>query len=234
MDRQQLRDEIVFRLTGGVLNCELEPSALDMLINMGLREIQRYYAATWLITIPYVPCIDMTIYDVNSVSRVYRAEGFTDNDASTESGTDPMLASQWQLLTGTGNLLGYSDYAYNYSAWNTLLQIRNTTSTDLAFRFHDNKLYINISSNIPKKVTVEYVRRLHDVNEITSDYWIDNLCRLCVALAKITLGRIRSRYTQSGALWTQDGEALLQEGNAELAELRTYLQQNTQLVYPID
>lgn len=234
MDRAQLRDEIVFRLTGGLLSCELEPAAIDKLINIALREIQRYYAATKLITVPYQACIDLSEYDVSSVSRVYRAEGFVDSDKSNESTADPMLASQWQLLSGTGNLLGYSDFAYNYSAYNTLLQIRNTTSTDLAFRFQENKLYVNIASNKPDKITIEYVKRLEDVSEITSDYWIDNLCRLCVALAKITLGRIRSRYTQSNSLYQQDGDTLLQEGNAELEELRTYLQANTQLVYPID
>ena len=37
MERQALKDEIIFTLTGGLLNCELDEKALDMLINSGLR-----------------------------------------------------------------------------------------------------------------------------------------------------------------------------------------------------
>lgn len=60
------------------------------------------------------------------------------------------------------------------------------------------------------------------------------LIKLAVALAKVTVGRIRSRYTQSNALWTQDGEALLAEGNEELTALRQHMMENSQLVFPID
>ena len=79
--------------------------------------------------------------------------------------TDPMLASQWQLMSGTGNLYNFQDYALDYASWNTLLQIRNTTSTDLAFLYdkHTNQLYINISTSIPQKITIEYVPRFDNV-----------------------------------------------------------------------
>ena len=135
MERASLKDEIVFKVTGGLLQCELDDKALNILIDSGLREIQRYMDSTKLITIPYQKCIDMSKYKVNSVSRVRRAIGFTTDNGpdDTDLVVDPMYASQWQLLTGTGNLYNFSDYAYNYASWNTLLQIRNTTSTDLIF-----------------------------------------------------------------------------------------------------
>jgi hypothetical protein len=57
---------------------------------------------------------------------------------------------------------------------------------------------------------------------------------MSVALTKIVLGRIRTRFTQSGALWAQDGEKILEEGNTELKELREVLRANSNLVYPID
>lgn len=252
MERQALKDEIIFTLTGGLLNCELDEKALDMLINSGLREIQRYVDSTKLITIPYSRCIDMSEYKVNSVSRVYRAVGFTSDTATggttyTDAGgntiktgitftTDPMQASQWQLLSGVGNLNNFTSYTYNYASWNTLLQIRNTTSTDLIFRYDkdSNLLYINVSSNLPSTITIEYVPRYDDVSEITSDFWIDMLTRLCIAKAKIAVGRIRTRYSQSNALWAQDGETMLSEGNAELSDLHEKLEASTQLVYPVD
>ena len=53
-------------------------------------------------------------------------------------------------------------------------------------------------------------------------------------MVKVALGRIRTRFTQSNALWTQDGETLLQEGNEELKELREILRVNSTLFYPVD
>lgn len=244
MDRQAYIDEIKFRLTGNLLETELDTKAFDTIINVSLREIQRYISSTKILTIPFSKCIDMSkIKDeedkevkINSISRIYRADGYVGDTSSSTGMVDPMYAAQWQLLGGTSNMRNFQDYMYNYGSWNTLLQIRNTTSTDLAYRYDksSNKLYINVASNLPARITIEYVPRYDDVSEIVSDYWIDMLVRLCVANAKVIVGRIRSRYSQSNALWAQDGETLLNEGTSELSEIREHLVTNTQLVYGID
>lgn len=245
MDITALRDEIRLKLTGGLLDLELDDVTIDKIIQSTLRELQRYIANTRLITVPFEKCIDLsTVKDitgkpikVSSVSRIYRTNGFVvDDNENPNQAVDPMQASQWQLLSGVGNMYGLQGYVYNYLSWNTLLQMRNTTSTDLAF-FYDkseNKLYINIASNNPTNITIEYVPRYDDVSEITSDYWIDVMTRMAIAITKITVGRIRSRYTQSNALWTQDGNIMLEEGNSELNALRQQLEHDTQLMYPLD
>lgn len=238
MDMQAIKEEITLKLTGDVLEMELSDASLTKIINSSLREIQRYIDITKLVTIPYTRCIDLSAYKVSSVSRVYRTRGFA-TDATHEKSNfllDPMYATQWQLLSGIGNTGNLTDYTYNYASWNTLLQIRNTTSTDLAFRFDksDNLLYINVSTNIPEAVTIEYVPRYDDVSQITSDYWIDVLIRLAVALTKVTVGRVRSKFKQSNALWTLDGDQLLEEGNAELSLIREKLEASSNLCYPID
>ena len=246
MDITAYREEIRLRLTGGLIDLELDDVTLDRIIQSCLREVQRYICSTKLITIPFSKCIDLSqikdeddkFIKISSVVRIYRALGFTadSGESYTTSPVDPMQASQWQLISGTGNMAGFQDYVYNYGAYSSLLQLRNTTSTDLAFRYDkaSNKLYINISSNTPAKITVEYIPRYDNVDEITSDYWIDVLTRMCVATAKITVGRIRSRYTQSNAIWNQDGNTILEEGNSELNTLREQLQRDTQLCYGID
>ena len=71
---------------------------------------------------------------------------------------------------------------------------------------HNHKLYINNYSSVPNSITIEYIPKLTSVEDIKSDYWIDILIKLCVALTKVVLGRIRTRYTSSNALWTQDGD----------------------------
>lgn len=236
------REEIKLKLTGYLIEMELDDPKLDLIIKSALREVQRYICETNLITIPYSKCIDLSDpantnnveIKVNSVSRVYRTEGYVNNGDSTTM--DPMQVAQWQMLSGTGNMYNFQDYVYNYLSWNTLLQIRNTTSTDLAFIFDkaSNCLYITTSSDTPQYITVEYVPDYQDVEDVASDFWIDVIMQMSIALTKITLGRIRSRYTQTNALWTQDGEAILAEGNAEYQALQEYLRQNTQLVYGID
>lgn len=237
MDRQAYKDEIVFKLTGGVLDIELDDASLDKLLNSAFREVQRYIDTTKIITIPYKQCIDLSEYKINAVVRVFRATAYTGNsETGSNSVADPMMVSQWQLLAGPGNLYNFQNHIYNYASWNTLLQMRNTLSTDLAFRYDksSNQLYINVSSGTPDTITIEYVPRYDDISEIVSDYWIDVIVRMSVALAKITLGRIRSRFTQSNALWTMDGDKLLEEGNAELSDLREKLLASTQLCYPND
>ena len=108
-------------------------------------------------------------------------------------------------------------------------------STDMAFREdkHNKKLYVN-DITAPKAITIEFIPKLDSVESIQSDYWQDILVKMCVGLTKITLGRIRTRFSQSNALWAQDGEKLLEEGNTELKDLREILRTNANLVYPID
>lgn len=244
MHIDDFRDEIKLKLTGDILESELDDDTLNKIIKSALRELQRYINHTRLITIPYKHCIDLSNkedtnnveIDVNSVVMVYRTEDLAGTTESGESSVDPMQVAQWQLLSGMGNIMYFQDAIYNYGAWTTLQQIKNTTSTDLAFRFDkdSSKLYINVSSGTPRNITIEYIPVIHNVEEITSNYWIDVLMRLSIALTKVTVGRIRTRYTQSNALWQGDGDTILAEGKEELNNLREMLLQNSELTYPID
>lgn len=238
MELKSIIEEIKLALTGGVLELELTDDVLARLVNSALREVQRYIDTTKLITIPYEACIDMAKYNVSSVSRVFRSNGYViaDSDISNEAAyTDPMYLGMWQMVSGNGNLYNFSDWAYSYGSWNTALQIRNTLSTDLIFRFDksSNKLYINTAWDRPDKITVEYVPYYKDVSEVTSDYWIDIIVRLSIALAKVTIGRIRTKFTQSNALWSLDTN-ILTEGQEELNNLREQMRTSTQLTYGID
>ena len=237
------REEIQLKLTGDLLESEIDETTLNKIINSAMRELQRYYTSTRLITIPFKSCIDLSDPEdtneeqlfVNSVVMVYRTENLSGSNSGAGF-TDPMQVAQWQLVSGMGNLRNFQDAVYNYSAWTTLGQLRNTTSTDLAFRFDKSthKLYINISAGTPSTITVEYIPVIRDVSEINSEYWQDMLMRLALALTKVTIGRIRTRYAQANALWTGDGETILAEGREELNSLRERLLTNSELTYPID
>lgn len=234
MNMQAYVDEIKLSLTGGILELEVSDSTIQQIIQSAMREMQRYICSTKLLTVPYDPAIDLSKHKVNSVARVYRAEGTT--TSSTEESTDPVHIGMYQLTSNMGNMYNFGEYVSRYTAFNTIQQISNTLSTDLAFYYDDavQKLYINTRVSKGSPITIEYVPRYDNVEEITSDFWIDVLMRLSKALTKITLGRIRGRYTQTNALWQSDAATMLQEGQSELNELRTYLQDNTQLLYVVD
>lgn len=238
MDMQAIQEEIRVQLTGCVLKLELSDESLTKIVNMSLREIQRYIDTVAIITIPYEKCIDLSSYSISSVIGIRRAQGeiATSNSSPSITVADPLYMSKWQILSRNGNISNISDYALNFASWSTIQQIENTTSTDLAFYYDklNQKLYVNINSNFPTSITILYVPRFDDVSQITSDYWIDMLIRLAVANSKCIVGRVRTKFKQSNALWTIDGDSLLADGTEELKQLRQELKDSTQLVYGID
>lgn len=236
MELQDYIDDIKLELTAGILELEIPDEIIGKIVNKALREIQRYIDTTKIITVPFAPVIDMTGFECSAITNIYRTSS-VGSDGDKSSFVDPMYLQSWLVSTGTtGPMYNLNRYLMNYMSYQTLLQIRNTTSTDLNFKYDKqaNKLYINVAFGQPEMITIEYVPIFKDVSDVTSDYWIDILKRLSLAMTKVALGRARTRFTQSGALWTQDGETILAEGNEELTQLREVLRTNSNLFYPLD
>ena len=245
MTYNEIIDEIKLELTGGVLELEIDDDAIKKIIQKALRELERFWDETTLITVPYAKCIDYSTFgkegseyssypEISSIVRVYRIQGVGDSHDGSSYNLDPMYAQQWMLFSNGGTMYNLNDYVMNYASWMTLSQIRNTMSTDMSFKDdrHNSKLYISNMSQ--GAVTIEYIPKLDSIEQIKSDYWIDILQKMSIALTKIVLGRIRTRFSQSNALWTQDGERMLEEGNTDLKELREVLRTNSNLIYPLD
>lgn len=230
---------IKLQVTGGLLELEIDDNIIAKFVDAALVELRRYIDQTNLITVPFARCIDLKDFNHSSIVNVYRTEGFTgdaNSSMSNDSAVDPMYAQQWMAFSNGGMTYSLTNYVMNYLAYSTLLQMRNSTTTDLAFKEDKSadKLYINCNMDIPSMITIEYIPSFKSVEDITSDYWIDILKRLALGMTKVALGRIRTRFTQSNALWTQDGETLLQEGNEELKELREVLRVNSTYFFPRD
>ena len=240
MTKQSIIDEVKLELTGYVLELELEDATIGLNIDRSLRELQRYWDETTFVTIPYASCIDYKgtpLEDSSSVVRIYRTVGIGNSeDAGNSLTMDPLYAQQWMVFSNAGTMYNLQDYVMNYASWNTLTQIRNTMSTDLSFTEdkHACKLYINNNISSPGDITVAYIPKLKDVEDIKSDYWVDILIRMTLDFTKIQIGRIRTKFTQSNALWSLDGDKLLEEGTTDLKELREILRSNSNLIYGID
>lgn len=240
MKLDEIIDELKIELTGYILDMEITDETLVSVVKKALREITRYWDESKFITIPFASCIKLEgeffKEEVSSIVNIYRTEGFGDASEGLSVMNDPLQMAQFAIFSNGGTMYNLQDYVMNYASWMTMYKIKNTMSTDLAFieDRHDNKLYINCRNSAPSMVTIEYIPKLKSVEDIKSDYWIDILIRLCVAMTKVILGRIRTRFTQSNALWTQDGERILEEGNNDLKELREALRLNSNMVYLID
>ena len=238
MKVDDILDEIKLELTGYLLDMEITDETLVSVVHKALRELTRYWDESRMISVPYASCIDLAgkFFDeqVSSIVKVYRTEGMGDSQGISVV-NDPVQMAQFAIFSNGGTMYNLQDYVMNYASWMTMYQMKNTMSTDMSFKEdrHNKKLYIN-NYNAPSMVTIEYIPKLTSVEDIQSDYWIDILVKYCVALTKIVLGRIRTRFTQSNALWTQDGEKILEEGNTELKELREILRVNSNMVYIID
>ena len=238
MKLEDILDEIKLELTGYLLDIEISDETLVSVVHKALRELTRYWDESRMISVPYASCIDLAgeFFDeqVSSIVKVYRTEGMGDSQGISVV-NDPVQMAQFAIFSNGGTMYNLQDYVMNYASWMTMYQMKNTMSTDMSFKEdrHNKKLYIN-NYNAPSMVTIEYIPKLTSVEDIQSDYWIDILVKYCVALTKIVLGRIRTRFTQSNALWTQDGEKILEEGNTELKELREILRVNSNMVYIID
>lgn len=249
MTLQEYVEYIKLELTGGIIELEISDEKIGEIVNQALREIQRYIDETKLVEVPFASCIDLGPYKDadgvehpgfkhSSITHVYRTSPIGDlsNTNNGISSVDPMYAQVWLAYGNGGSMYNLNNYLLNYMSYNTLLQLRNTTSTDLYFKEdkHDNKLYINVSGGNPTTIAIEYVPIFEKVDDIKSDYWIDILQRLALALTKRILGRIRTFAKQTNALYTIDGDTMLEEGNKELSELREILRNNSNLFYPID
>ena len=236
--------EIKLELTGGVLNLEIKDDVIAQLVMTSLKEIRRYIDTTKIVTVPYARCIDLAGFNCSSVVKIYRAKSLlaSENDLkedTTAADLDPFQTQMWRVFSNNGNMYNLQDYMLNYMSYNTLNQLRSYTSTDLTFKevndkADGHKLYINVMYNNPTDITIEYIPKLLACEDVVSDYWVDILKRLSLAQTKKLLGRIRTRYVQSSALFTQDGELMLNEGDKELTELREILRTNSTLFYPID
>lgn len=234
MTKEEVISEVRLELTGNVLELELNDETLNQIVDKAVREIQRYIDSTKFITIPYARCISLKDFNVSSVSRVFRNQGY--GDLSYKGGSlDPFYAQAFFMFSNGSTMYNLSDFVARFSAWNSLLQIRNTISTDLQFVYDSStqEIYIN-ALDTPAYITLEYVPKLMSVEDIKSDYWIDILVRMSIALAKLYVGRIRTRYSLSNGLWNNDGETLLNEGNSEITSLREKLEINSQLSYIYD
>lgn len=224
LTKQKYVDYIMLQLGSAVVNVEIAEQ-LPLIVDMAFEEIKTYITDFKTVTLAYAPVLDVSDYKINNIAYIMRGQ----NSEGLGSVQDVMY-----LYSRIGTSGGYtlSDYA------NTLLAIqnKNTMATDLDFHFDklEDKLYVYCNRTHPTTITLVYTPDYESVEEIIEPFWQNYLKRLALALSKEILGRVRGKYTLNSATYNLDSDQLLSEAQAELTEIRTYLNSNKDLLMPLD
>ncbi len=234
MTLAEYTDEIMFSL-GGIgdnsVEIEIGESGIVRCINRAFREIKQYVTTPAYMTLPFgarangIGCtINLKDKNVYSVVNVMRPDSY--NSLSMNTLDVFGLNLTYSAIT---NMEAYADRMLR-------LQQLNTISTDLDFIWdaHTKELSVTMNPPFTNAITIQYIPDYKDVEEITEVFWMDKILRLATAYAKQAIGRIRSKYTLNSSAYSLDGEAMLQEANTEIQEIRTFLETNDDLVFPID
>lgn len=204
------------QLGGQVLDLELTPLNIKDIVEQAFEEIKHYMTDLYTVTVPFANCIDLSKYNIDSIESVMRGQ-----DSILTGMPFQMPAMDLMNVTGMFNIENYA---------NAILVKRNLNilSTDMDFVWDkpNQKLYISANPNIPNRVTINFKPEYYSVEDIREDYWETQLRKLSLGMCKVVLGRIRSKYKSSSSKFELDGDTLLSEGNAEIQNVRQFLDDN--------
>ena len=204
------------QLGGQVLDLELKPEDIKLIVEQAFEEINHYMTDTYTVTVPYAQCVDLKKYNIDNVESVMRCQ-----DSILTGIPFQMPAMDLMNITGMYNMENYT---------NALLIKRNLNilATDLDFMWDkpNRKLYVYANPNIPSHITINFKPEYFSVEDIREGHWETQLRKLALGMCKIILGRIRSKYTSNSAKFQLDGNTLLAEGNTEIQAVRQFLDEN--------
>lgn len=218
---------IRLQLGGTVLKLECD-SELPEIVEMAFLEIRNAITDIDILTLPFSTVIDVSQYNIASIHYVMRG---TSNSMGLTQLQDAMY-----LYINQSNWALQSDYADRVANAMLIQQNKNMLSTDLDFMYdkRQGKLYIHTQQLKPRTITIAYTRELKSVKDIYEPFWQEKLRRLALALTKEILGRIRSKYTANTSTYQLDGNTLLSEAQAELSDIRAFLDANSDVLFPMD
>ena len=223
-------DYVMRNLGNQILKIELTDDQVSEIVQMALEELSHYINDTKSITVPYKSVVDTSKwpYKVSVVNYVMRAQSAINYLPTEQLTTAYIYSAQSGVSTG----VNLDQIATAMQAQQNL----NSISTDLDFRFErdEQKLYVTCNAVLPPRITVDYMPEYRNTDEITDPYWINTLKRYSLAMTKVILGRIRSKYTLNSSQYSLDGQTMLSEGLGEINEIRTNLQNNNDSLFVID
>lgn len=231
MTIQEYKDDILLQLGFPVVDVEIDKQ-LEKIIDMAFREIKHYITDTRTATIPYS-------------EKIHIEEG------KFNKGKDMINTVVYILRSNTPNRIAdFQDIMYLASRQSSLqyvsltdynralqtIQLKNMIATDLDFYWDkiNSDLYVYANYPKPESITVVYIPEYNCVEDIVEPFWQNLLRRLALALTKQILGRVRGKFKLNSSTYELDSDVMLSEASAELDEIRGFLNENSDMMLPID
>lgn len=227
-------NDIKLLLTGdGIVTLEIEKS-LPKLVQLAFKEIKHYITDTETLTIPYYQKIHIEDYPDPVCHRKINIGNVVYVQRSNSPNNIVDYQDIMYLMSRQSTLQNVSLTDYNRAL--LVNQAKNTISTDLDFYWDSRNKDLYVYANYPKpsKITIVYTPQYDNIEDVESEFWQNLIRRLALAYSKQTLGRVRGKYKLNSAQYELDADTLLAEATQEISDIRSFLDENSDILLPID
>lgn len=243
--RQTIMDDVMIELGYPVISLFITKAQINQMIDFAVRKCANKACPRFLVTLYSRGCVDVSQYDMEAVSNIWKADvsgAVSGSDGSscdcgcgTPCGSSPSYDAGCNICDKLCQYRGYSSTGMMGSDWNNqmynLLAIQNTkaqiNSMILSDYYLDNgaqKLYLD---NYDGMITIEYTKSNIQIEDLAHDTaWLGWVRDYTLALCKIIEGRIRGKFKVQSAPFEIEADELVNEGNNDKQELEQKLDED--------
>ena len=211
MTEEYVSSYIKTMLGGSKVNVELEKDDLHEIIQHAIEVLRPRYSGVRYIQVNGTNSpIDVSSHNIIEVIDVYETQ---------DTGISQL---QSQMFMEPGIFIFNSDFKDNYIQYLTYKKLASSyqgvEKTTWKYDHIHQLLYLSKQNTVVLKCLVQ-LRTVTDIEEESN--WVAWFKDYCLALAKICVGRKRSKYTLSNGQYQLDGDTLINEGITERDKLET-------------
>ena len=199
--------EYVTRMLGkGKVKIELDEEDMTEIVEHTLAAIRGYYSGIRYIQVQGPGPIDLSAHNIVRIIGIEKTQN------------NVMNRLQQYIFGAPGIIVYDSSFRESYISYLVYQMTANQFEhmQNLTYKYIPPMVYLSESTSAVLKCVVS-TTKLTDIEETSEWYrWAKDYA---LALAKIIVGRKRSKYVLSNSQYQLDGDTLLQEGNAEKQQL---------------
>ena len=209
MTEQNVRSYIETMLGKSKVSIELQEDDFHEIITQALEKLRPYYSGVRYIQVDGANSpIDVSSHNIIEIVAIY------------DTGSDGIPQLQSQMFLNPGVFVYDNNFRNNYISYLTYSKLaaayENINLSSWKFDHVHQLLYLSKDKPMVLKALVE-LRAVTDIEE--KSHWAAWFKDYCLALAKIVVGRMRSKYTLSNGQYQLDGNVILQEGLSDKQRL---------------
>lgn len=199
--------EYITRMLGkGKVKIELDEEDMTEIVEHTLAAIRGYYSGIRYIQVQGPGPIDLSAHNIVRIIGIEKTQN------------NVMNRLQQYIFGAPGIIVYDSSFRESYISYLVYQMTANQFEhmQNLTYKYIPPMVYLSESTSAVLKCVVS-TTKLTDIEETSEWYrWAKDYA---LALAKIIVGRKRSKYVLSNSQYQLDGDTLLQEGNAEKQQL---------------